>query len=88
MVGKFSVTPTEKIDYKKALKEFSRPSARTVVAVTPPALEQLRFEHFAEGKAAQTLHIGSFDNEGPTVDEVHKFIEDSGHQLAGRHHEI
>lgn len=54
----------------------------------PPALEKLRFERFDEGKAAQIMHIGSFDNEGPTVEKVHRCIEDAGGRLSGRHHEI
>jgi hypothetical protein len=54
----------------------------------PPALDLLRFEPFTEGLAAQTLHIGPFSEEGPTIERVHQFIEESGAQLSGRHHEI
>lgn len=52
------------------------------------ALEIIRFDSYAEGKAAQTLHIGPFEDEGPTIQRVHDSIEESGHQLAGKHHEI
>ncbi|MFZ2405991.1 MAG: GyrI-like domain-containing protein, partial [Methylobacter sp.] len=48
----------------------------------------VRFEVFAEGLAAQTLHIGPFAEEGPTVERVHRFITDSGYQRVGKHHEI
>jgi len=41
-----------------------------------------------EGAAVQTLHIGPFAEEGPTIERMHRFITDSGHQLAGKHHEI
>jgi len=54
----------------------------------PIALDLVRFETFAEGVAAQTLHIGPFTEEGPTIARVHQFITDSGHQLDGKHHEI
>lgn len=54
----------------------------------PAALDKVRFQTFTEGKAAQTLHIGPFSEEGPTIQRVHEFIEDSGAQLAGKHHEI
>ncbi len=54
----------------------------------PPALDRLRFEPFTEGIAAQTLHIGPFSEEGPTIERVHQFIEASGAQLSGLHHEI
>ncbi len=54
----------------------------------PVALSRVRYEAFAEGKAAQTLHIGPFSEEGPTVERVHSFIEDSGSKRKGKHHEI
>jgi hypothetical protein len=53
-----------------------------------PALADLRFEAFTEGTAAQILHIGPFSEEGPTVEKLHRFIEDQGYVLSGRHHEI
>ncbi|NVN99489.1 MAG: GyrI-like domain-containing protein [Geobacteraceae bacterium] len=54
----------------------------------PVSLPLVRFESFSEGKSAQTLHIGHFSEEGPTIEKVHKFIENSGSQLVGKHHEI
>jgi len=53
-----------------------------------PALAKLRFERFAEGKAAQILHVGPFSDEGPVIQHLHAFIEASGGRLAGKHHEI
>ena len=52
------------------------------------ALPLVRFESFAEGRAAQIMHIGPFSEEGPTVEKIHVFIEDSGSQRIGQHHEI
>lgn len=52
------------------------------------AVSKLRFAPFIEGKCAQTLHIGPFANEGPTIEAVHDFIHQSGRQLTGKHHEI
>jgi hypothetical protein len=52
-----------------------------------PALRALRLDEFAEGPCAQTLHIGPFTEEGPTIQRVHDFIEERG-SLAGKHHEI
>ena len=54
----------------------------------PVSLPLVRFEAFMEGKAAQTLHIGPFSEEGPTIERVHLFIEDNGSQRVGKHHEI
>ena len=53
-----------------------------------PSLPEVRFESFDEGTSAQTLHIGPFSEEGPTVERVHEFIESRGYALRARHHEI
>ena len=53
-----------------------------------PALPKVRFETWREGRAAQTLHIGPFSEEAPTIERVHRFIEESGLERAGKHHEI
>lgn len=54
----------------------------------PVALPLLRFETFKEGKAAQTLYVGPFSEEGLTIEKVHQFISENGGQLVGKHHEI
>ncbi len=54
----------------------------------PPALAKVRFEAFHEGPAAQILYIGPYSAEGPTVTKVHEYINQSGHKLRGKHHEI
>lgn len=54
----------------------------------PVALERVRFESFTEGPCAQILHVGPFSEEGPTVEKVHSYIEESGKNLSGKHHEI
>ena len=53
----------------------------------PAAISKLRFEAYAEGKAAQIMHIGPFSEEGPTVEKVHQFIDARG-ERRGKHHEI
>jgi hypothetical protein len=53
----------------------------------PVALSKLRFEAYAEGNAAQIMHIGPFTEEGPTVEKVHQFIDAIG-ERRGKHHEI
>lgn len=53
------------------------------------ALEALRLEELAEGRSVQTLHIGSYDDEAPVLDEMHhRFIPEAGLRMTGRHHEI
>ena len=51
------------------------------------AISNIRFETLSEGKAAQILHIGSFSEEGPTIEKVHEFIDHRGKRI-GKHHEI
>lgn len=52
------------------------------------ALANLRFTNFAEGKAAQIMHVGPFSEEGPTIQKVHDHIKAVGGKLSGKHHEI
>lgn len=54
----------------------------------PSALEKIRFTSFDEGKVAQTLHIGPFSEEGPTVERVHNYIHECGSERRGKHHEV
>ncbi|MFE0748264.1 GyrI-like domain-containing protein [Gordonia sp. NPDC058843] len=55
----------------------------------PPRLDDLRTASLAEGLCVQTLHHGSFDDEGPVLAEMHdEFIPDNGLRMSGHHHEI
>jgi hypothetical protein len=53
-----------------------------------PALDLLRHQRFAEGRAAQLMYVGPYKDEGPTIRALHAFIADAGYALAGKHHEI
>ncbi|MBU0485351.1 MAG: GyrI-like domain-containing protein [Proteobacteria bacterium] len=64
-----------------ALKEVARKK-------NPLALPLVRFESFHEGRAAQTMHLGPFSEEGPTIEQVHLSIKENGSQRSGKHHEI
>lgn len=50
--------------------------------------DRLRLETFEEGLCVQTLYVGPYSDEGPTIAAMHKFAEDRGCSLRGRHHEI
>lgn len=55
----------------------------------PPALPKLRLETYHEGLSVQILHLGSYDDEGPTIARMHgEFMPANGYDPAGRHHEI
>jgi len=51
-------------------------------------LQDVILESFIDGRAGQIMHIGPFSEEGPTIEKLHKFIEASGYELSGKHHEI
>ena len=54
-----------------------------------PALDLIRFEPYTEGRSVQILHVGSYDDEGPTLERLHReFLPANGLAPTGRHHEI
>lgn len=54
-----------------------------------PAVDRVRFETYPEGRSVQTLHVGSYDDEGPTLARLHdEFLPAQGLVMTGRHHEI
>lgn len=55
---------------------------------SPPALSKTRFESYDEGLAVQIMHIGPYSEEAPTIEKLHTFAREKGHQLRGKHHEI
>ncbi len=55
----------------------------------PPALNKIRLDVLNEGTCVQTLHVGSYDDEGAVLAEMHEqFIPDEGFRMTGKHHEI
>lgn len=48
---------------------------------------EVKIETWEYGTVAQVLHIGPYAEEGPTVELLHKFIAESGHEIAGPHEE-
>lgn len=54
-----------------------------------PALPEMRCECFEEGLSVQILHIGPYDEEGPTLKKMHtEFLPGNGLTFNGKHHEI
>jgi hypothetical protein len=55
----------------------------------PAALDKVRLEKYHEGPSAQIMHIGSYDDEAPTLEKLHtEFIPANGYIENGKHHEI
>ena len=59
------------------------------VGKNPAALDKVRLESYHEGLSVQILHIGSYDDEGPTLIKLHsEYIPENGYVENGVHHEI
>lgn len=55
----------------------------------PTALAKIRLEMLEEGLVVQTLHIGSFDDEGPILEKLHhEFMPSENLEPVKKHHEV
>ena len=51
--------------------------------------DRITFDTFTEGTSVQVLHVGPYDDEGPTIARMHDdFIPAHGYAPRGSHHEI
>ncbi len=48
---------------------------------------EVRIETWQYGTVAQILHLGSYSEEGPNIERLHKFIEEGGYEIDGPHEE-
>ena len=48
---------------------------------------EVKIETWKYGTVAQILHLGPYDQEQPTIECLHKFIEEKGYEIAGLHEE-
>lgn len=68
--------------YQRAFREVSQKKAL-------PSLHKMRQELYHEGLSAQILHIGAYDDEGPTLARLHQeWLPQHGFVENGKHHEI
>ncbi|MFI8907863.1 GyrI-like domain-containing protein [Streptomyces albidoflavus] len=68
---------------------FEAGLARAVAKKAPAAAGRVRFEEFHEGPSVQILHVGPYDEEGPTLARLHEeYLPDHGLRPRGTHHEI
>lgn len=50
--------------------------------------EGASLETVSEGRSVQMLHVGPYDKEQPTIDQLRRYIADRGLTVRGKHHEI
>ena len=66
--------------------EAARPRVRETLGAIP---ESLRLERLEEGLCLQAMHVGSYDDEGPLLAQLHNEVMPSArYAFAGRHHEV
>lgn len=66
--------------------EAARQKAVGKLGAPPPSL---RLDRLCEGSSLQALHVGSYDEEGPLLAELHgRIMPEDGYDFAGHHHEI
>ncbi len=58
------------------------PEKTTSIPQKTPGIE-VKIEQWDYGTVAQILHIGPYSEEYPTVQRLHRFIEESGYEIAG-----
>jgi hypothetical protein len=67
---------------------FANAGAQAAARRPSGAAGRVRLEPYAEGLAAQVLHVGPFATEGTTIETLHAFIAERGFAPSGKHHEI
>ncbi len=58
----------------------------------PPAVEagtgfMIELQTWAYGDVAEILHVGPYNEETPTIEKLHHFIEQQGYSIIGEHEE-
>lgn len=71
--------------WKSARKLFEK---KTTSEALGHLSEKLIVQNRPEQLVAQTLHIGSYENETPTIQRIKTFVMENGFLIDGCHHEI
>lgn len=95
-ISKFSVDKKDEWQWKIMIMQpaivteeyFNRAVDQVKLKKTFSNYDRIKFESFREGLSAQTLHLGPFEKEGPTIENLHSYIYDGGYKPVEKHHEI
>ncbi len=74
-----------------SLKDFEEAIRKVQLKNKEMTLSNVHFDYFAEGKAAQIMHIGPFSEEHANIRKIHDHIAALGGKFDGlkeKHHEI
>ena len=61
---------------------------QSIEAKGPSLVNEVEFKPLQEGKSIQVLHIGSYEEEGPTLEKIFTFAAENSLEINGHHHEI
>ncbi|MDH5703407.1 MAG: GyrI-like domain-containing protein [Aigarchaeota archaeon] len=92
----FDSVPREEWNWKSMIRQPDLITAEMVKEAKTQAkakkgleeIDSVVLEKFHEGMSAQIMHIGPYSEEGETIAELHRFIEENGYKMRGHHHEI
>lgn len=92
----FDSVPREEWNWKSMIRQPDLITAEMVKEAKTQAkakkgleeIDNVVLEKFHEGMSAQIMHIGPYSEEGETITELHRFIEENGYKMRGFHHEI
>lgn len=94
---KFTQTPEAEWNWKIVIRmpdfvegdHFYR-AVQKVRSKNPSLLtnDEVKFELINEGRCVQILHVGSYNDEGPSIMKIMDFIQRNNLQIANYHHEI
>jgi hypothetical protein len=62
------------------------PNDTTSLPQKAPGVE-VKLETWDYGTVAQILHLGPYDQEGPTIERLMRFISENGYEITGPHEE-
>lgn len=92
----FSNTPRDEWNWKIVIRmpdfveedHFNRSCYKVQLKNPELAIDKARFERINEGLVVQCLHLGSYEQEEPTIMCILEFIQKNDLVIDGYHHEI
>lgn len=69
-------------------REVRTAGAKLIAQGKDPRVGDVELVSLDEGLCVQILHVGPYDSERPSIDEMIRFAVAAGRRIAGRHHEI
>jgi hypothetical protein len=92
----FFLLPPEQWNWKMLMRtpecvgkdELENASATLLEKGKEPEVKEVRLEPLHEGKCIQMLHIGPYDRENETIEQMKEFAGSRGYSFNGLHHEI